>query len=125
MDGFDCTFHDLRHTFAAMAIGNGIDVRPVASYLGHANVSMTLDIYADVDPEAKMNAMDKIETCFNGYDDSRTMLTVNPFDGDFAVAAENIPFFTEQLEFMSKALDQNMRMSLEERGHSFGEGFRF
>lgn len=125
MNGFDCTFHDLRHTFATMAIGNGIDVRTVASYLGHANVSMTLDIYADVDPEAKMSAVDKIEACFDGYNGSRTMPAVNPFDGDFAVAVENIPFSKEQLEFMLKALEQNMRMPLEERGHNVGAGFRF
>ena len=49
MDGFKCTFHGLRHTFATMMIANGCDVRTVASYLGHASVSMTLDIYADVD----------------------------------------------------------------------------
>lgn len=50
MNGFSCTFHDLRHTFTTIMIGNGCDVRTVASYLGHASVSMTLDIYADVDP---------------------------------------------------------------------------
>lgn len=52
----------------------------VASYLGHANVSMTLDIYADVDPltlEVKMSAVDKIEACFDGYNGSRTMPAVN------------------------------------------------
>ena len=33
MNSFDCTFRNLRHTFATMAIGNGIDVRTVASYV--------------------------------------------------------------------------------------------
>ena len=125
MNGFDCTFHDLRHTFATMVIGNGIDVRTVASYLGHANVSMTLDIYADVDPEVKMSAVDKIEACFDSYNGSRTMPAVNPFDGNFAVAVESVPFSKEQLEFVLKALEQNMRMPLEERGHGIGAGFRF
>ena len=61
MDGFKCTFHGLRHTFATMMIAGGCDVRIVASYLGHASVSMTLDIYADVDPEAKRAAVSKVE----------------------------------------------------------------
>lgn len=65
MNGFDCTFHDLRHTFATMMIAAGVDVRTVASYLGHASVSMTLDTYADVDPEAKMAAVDKIGESFD------------------------------------------------------------
>ena len=37
----------------------------VASYLGHASVSMTLDIYADVDPEAKRAAVDKVADSFD------------------------------------------------------------
>ena len=72
-----------------------------------------------------MSAVGKIEACFDGYNGSRTMPAVNPFDGDFAVAVENIPFSKEQLEFMLKALEQNMRMPLEERGHNIGAGFRF
>lgn len=65
MNGFDCTFHDLRHTFATFMIGSGADVRTVASYLGHSSVAMTLEIYADVDPEAKFSAVSKIEGAFD------------------------------------------------------------
>lgn len=74
MNDFKCTFHDLRHTFATMMIAGGCDVRTVASYLGHASVSMTLDIYADVDPEAKRAAVSKVEESFDaemsGYGDA-------------------------------------------------------
>ncbi|WP_283171506.1 tyrosine-type recombinase/integrase [Curtanaerobium respiraculi] len=65
MNGFKCTFHDLKHTFATMMIVGGCDVRTVASYLGHASVSMTLDIYADVDPDAKRAAVDKVADSFD------------------------------------------------------------
>lgn len=43
----------------------GSSARIVASYLGHASVSMTLDIYADVDPEAKRAAVSKVEDSFD------------------------------------------------------------
>ena len=65
MNGFALTFHDLRHTFATMMIGNGTDVRTVANYLGHSNVAMTLNTYAEVDPDAKRAAVDKIEDSFD------------------------------------------------------------
>lgn len=65
MNGFDCTFHDLRHTFATFMIGSGVDVRTVASYLGHSSVALTLNTYADVDPEAKFSAVSKIEGAFD------------------------------------------------------------
>ena len=48
-----------------MMIAGGCDVRTVASYLGHASVSMTLDIYADVDPDAKRAAVDKVADSFD------------------------------------------------------------
>ena len=65
VNGLSCAFHDLRHTFATMMIAGGCDVRTVASYLGHASVSMTLDIYADVDPDAKRAAVDKVADSFD------------------------------------------------------------
>lgn len=65
MDGFSCTFHDLRRTFATMMIAGGCDVRTVASYLGHASVSMMLDTYAGIDPEAKRAAVGKVDESFD------------------------------------------------------------
>ena len=65
MNGFDLTFHDLRHTFATMMIAGGTDVRTVASYLGHSNVAMTLNTYAEVDPDAKRAAVGKIGEAFD------------------------------------------------------------
>ena len=65
MNGFHCTFHDQRHTFATMMIASGTDVRTVASYLGHANVAMTLNTYADVDPDAKRAAVGNVEGAFD------------------------------------------------------------
>ena len=65
MNGFDINLHGLRHTFATLMISSGVDVRTVSSYLGHASPSMTLDVYAEVDPQAKQAALGKIESVFN------------------------------------------------------------
>lgn len=61
MNGFDCTFHDLRHTFATYMVASGTDISTVASYLGHSNVAVTLNTYASVDPDAKRAAVATIE----------------------------------------------------------------
>lgn len=96
MNGFKCTFHDLRHTFATMMISGGTDVRTVASYLGHASMSMTLNVYADADPEAKKAAVSKVDDAFD-VDMMSSLL------GEEYVAARQEPaltFSVEQLETM-------------------------
>ncbi|MRX81736.1 tyrosine-type recombinase/integrase [Eggerthella guodeyinii] len=66
MNGFNCTFHDLRHTFATYMVTSGVDISTVASYLGHSNVAVTLNTYATVDPDAKRAALATIEQAI-GY----------------------------------------------------------
>lgn len=38
-------FHDLRHTFATMALQNGVDIKTVSSMLGHYDAGFTLCTY--------------------------------------------------------------------------------
>ncbi|MDO4404989.1 MAG: tyrosine-type recombinase/integrase [Atopobiaceae bacterium] len=54
------TFHDLRHSFATRAIAAGADVKAVAAVLGHTNAAITLNVYADADPESKRRASDLV-----------------------------------------------------------------
>ena len=41
-------FHDLRHTFATLALQNGVDIKTVSGMLGHFSAGFTLDTYAHV-----------------------------------------------------------------------------
>lgn len=52
------SFHDLRHTYATVAIASGVDVKTVSSVLGHSSAAMTLDVYAVADPVAKRMSAD-------------------------------------------------------------------
>lgn len=58
------TFHDLRHTFATVAISSGSDVKSVSSILGHSNAAMTLNVYTSADAEAKRRAMERTARTF-------------------------------------------------------------
>ena len=46
-DGTD-RYHDQRHTFATLAIQNGVDIKTVFQMLGHYSAGFTLDTYAHV-----------------------------------------------------------------------------
>ena len=50
------TYPDLRHTFATMALQNGVDVKTVSSMLGHYSAGFTLDTYAHVTTDAQLKA---------------------------------------------------------------------
>lgn len=41
-------YHDLRHTFATMAISGGVDVKTLSSMLGHFSTRFTLDTYTHI-----------------------------------------------------------------------------
>ena len=49
-------FHDLRHTFATLALQNGVDIRTVSGMLGHFSAGFTLDTYAHVTTAAQKEA---------------------------------------------------------------------
>lgn len=57
----DLNVHSLRHTNASLLISQGVDVRTVASLLGHAQASTTLDIYAHAFDKNKRKAQEKLE----------------------------------------------------------------
>ena len=49
-------FHDLRHTFATLALQNGVDVKTVSGMLGHFSAGFTLDTYAHITSTAQRQA---------------------------------------------------------------------
>jgi integrase len=43
-------YHDLRHTFASTLLSEGVSVRAVAGWMGHASPMITLNTYAHMMP---------------------------------------------------------------------------
>ena len=54
-------FHDLRHTFATLALQNGVDIKTVSGMLGHFSAGFTLDTYAHVTTAAQKEAAKTME----------------------------------------------------------------
>lgn len=52
--------HDLRHTWATLALQNGIHPKVVQERLGHANVTITLQVYSHVIPTMHDQAADVV-----------------------------------------------------------------
>lgn len=53
-------FHDLRHTFATIALQNGVDVKTVSSMLGHYDAGFTLRTYTHATRQMQDQAAEKM-----------------------------------------------------------------
>jgi integrase len=59
--GLPVRMHDLRHTFATLALGAGVPLKTVSSALGHSSIAITADVYAHVTPELRQEAADALD----------------------------------------------------------------
>lgn len=61
-------FHDLRHTFATMALENGIDIKSLSAMLGHISSETTIDIYSHITDTMRQQAAVKIDHQISGIE---------------------------------------------------------
>lgn len=54
-------FHDLRHTYAVLAIKSGDDIKTVQENLGHATAAFTLDVYGHVTAQMRKDSANRME----------------------------------------------------------------
>jgi len=59
-------FHDLRHTYATLALLNGVPVKVVSEVLGHKDIATTLRTYAHVLPGMQGEAARTMDSVFFG-----------------------------------------------------------
>jgi len=55
------TLHECRHTFASLMIAAGVNAKALSVYMGHANISITLDRYGHLMPGNEDEAAEMLE----------------------------------------------------------------
>jgi len=63
-------FHDLRHTYATISLASGVPINVVSQRLGHANTSVTLNVYSHVMPGMQAAAAQSVADFITGIDSS-------------------------------------------------------
>ena len=58
--GLNVTFHGLRHTFATLALQEGVDVKTIQETLGHHSAAFTMDVYSNVTAKMRREAADRV-----------------------------------------------------------------
>ena len=62
--GLPFTFHDLRHTHAALLIGEGAHPKVIQERMGHASIRVTLDTYGHLFEGLDVAAADSLDGLF-------------------------------------------------------------
>ncbi len=70
--------HDLRHTYASLAIQRGVPLVVVSRQLGHASIAITADTYGHLAPDAGRQAADAMEAILTEH--SRNPRATAPAD---------------------------------------------
>ena len=65
----ECRFHDLRHTFATVALENGDSIKTVQANLGHATASFTMAKYAHVSEVMRMESSVQMDRFIHNVSD--------------------------------------------------------
>ena len=79
------TYHDLRHTHAAMLIRMGIQPKVIQERLGHSSIKMTMDLYGYLMPGLQESVADALDADFqmsaSGRKSGRTDAEISAISG--------------------------------------------
>lgn len=64
--GLDIRWHDLRHTYATLLLGQGVHPKVVQEALGHSTIAITMDLYSHVTPNLQEEAAQKLDALLWG-----------------------------------------------------------
>ena len=117
------TFHALRHTFASRAMEQGMDVKTLSVLLGHYSVSFTLDTYAHVLNDHKVEGMALMEDLYTAESASvhelfYPIIVTMQKEGEMLLEAPDFPQvqfcgtdFGQGLQYMKDRLQEELLLT--------------
>jgi integrase len=55
------TLHEARHTYASLMIAANVNAKALSTFMGHANIGITLDLYGHLMPGSEGEAADLLD----------------------------------------------------------------
>lgn len=98
-------FHDLRHSCASIMLKNGVPMKQIQEWLGHADFGTTANIYSHLDYTAKQNSANTISSVFN-FVNSKDKVEEQP--------KQEEKDKTEELEEKLARLEEQLRLQQED-----------
>jgi integrase len=69
--------HECRHTFASLLIAAGVNAKAITSYLGHASIQTTFDLYGHLMPGNEDEAVARVDAYLERADTQRRLASVD------------------------------------------------
>jgi integrase len=63
------TLHECRHTFASLMIAAGVNAKALSTYMGHANIAITMDRYGHLMPGSEEEAASRLHAYLQRADE--------------------------------------------------------
>jgi len=76
--GNGATLHEGRHTYASLMIAAGVNAKALSTFMGHANIAITLDLYGHLMPGAEEEAGDLLDSYLARAADSTPADSTSP-----------------------------------------------
>ena len=89
--------HCFRHTFATRCFEAGIQPKTVQSYLGHATLQMTMDLYTKVMPSYMVNEMDKFSELYDNIENENDNITEKHYNESVEKNSKIVTFIGDSL----------------------------
>ena len=89
--------HCFRHTFATRCFEAGIQPKTVQSYLGHATLQMTMDLYTKVMPSYMVNEMDKLSELYDNIENENDNITEKHYNESVEKNSKIVTFIGDSL----------------------------
>jgi integrase len=70
--------HECRHTFASLLIAAGVNAKAITTYLGHASIQTTFDLYGHLMPGNENEAAALVDAYLERADERRPLSQVEP-----------------------------------------------
>ena len=89
--------HCFRYTFATRCFEAGIQPKTVQSYLGHATLQMTMDLYTKVMPSYMVNEMDKFSELYDNIENENDNITEKHYNESVEKNSKIVTFIGDSL----------------------------
>lgn len=110
--------HDLRHSCASLLLANGINLKQIQEWLGHADFSTTANVYSHLDYSGKMQAANILTEAFgkkdvddeqDAFDELRSGIISDMKKLSFTEFSEYAQYLKEQRTLYSMSKDDENR----------------